>query len=169
MRQSSGPGFCPQRVKTLTVRDEFRRRSGEPASTRYWLACAKPKVAGHFALQYSFKPQNRRYSHLEHEIVFSVGPQGCHRGPTSPNLYGRFCLGDTVIIPVGLEAATDLEFKLTRTSPRPDEDEKAFDKKYPDVRDQGLDQTPVANPSEHLRYVGRRPPQNARAKCRLCG
>src|ERR1044071_2549173 len=64
------------------VTDEFQRGSGEQASTRYWLAHVKPRVAGHFGLQFSFKPQNRWYSHVEHEIFFSVGPKGCRRGPT---------------------------------------------------------------------------------------
>src|SRR4030095_12995779 len=31
--------------------------------------------------------------------------------------------------------------------------------KYPEVRDQELDKTPVANPSEHVRYVGRGVPK----------
>jgi hypothetical protein len=137
------------------IKDEFKTRSNESGGGAFWLAFSKPKRPGHFALQYRFKPKHQHYSHVEHEIFFSVGPAGCRRGPPSSGVYGRFCVGDTIIIPVVFETSTGYEFKMVRAVPA-DEDPKTFEENYPEVRDQGLDKTPVTNPSESLRYVGRR-------------
>jgi hypothetical protein len=162
-RRSSRPDAAQLRSRFLAafgndfdlVKDEFRSRSGEQGGGEYWLAYVKPTHAGYFGLQYRFKPNDNHNSHVEHEIFFGVGPRGCRRGPPSSGVYTRFCLGDTVIVPVLVNRFTEHEFKLAKSQPLRDEDWQTFEDKYPEIRDQKLDTTPVANPSESLRYVGR--------------
>ena len=122
----------------------------------YWLAYVKPHAPGYFSLQYSFKRDDKHYSHEEREIPVTVAPKGCRRGPPSSGVYPRFCMGDTIIVPVWVSGGSGFEFKLTKQPPAADEDWQTFDEKYPNFRDRDLDQTPVGNPSESLRYVGRR-------------
>lgn len=139
------------------VKDEFKSRSRESGGGEFWLAHVKPIHTGYFGLQYRYRYNDKLYSHVEHEILFSVGPRGCRRGPPASGVYGRFCLGDTVIVAIVANDFTGHEFKLARNQPLKDEkDWQTFDEKYPASRDQELDETPVPNPSESLRYVGRR-------------
>jgi hypothetical protein len=138
------------------VKDEFKSHPSGPGTGTYWLAHVKPKHTGHVALQYSFKPKGQHYSHVEHEIYFTVAPKACRRGSSSYGVYSRFCIGDTIIIPIIVEASADgHQFKLRKTPPSADEDWKTFEEKYPEARYRDLDKTPVDNPSEILRYVGR--------------
>jgi hypothetical protein len=65
------------------VKDEFKSHPSGASSGTYWLAHVKPKHPGHVALQYSFKPTGQHYSHVEHEIYFTVAPKACRRGPPS--------------------------------------------------------------------------------------
>lgn len=140
------------------VKDEFKTRVNESSGESYWLAYAKPKHAGYFYLQYRYRYNDKLYSHVEREIRFGVGPKGCRRGPPYAGTYSRFCLGDTVIVAVVIDRYTEHEFKLVKAEPLNDEkDWETFDDKHPAVRDQGLDQTQIANPAaEHLKYVGSR-------------
>ena len=131
-------------------------RSNESGGGDFWLAFVKARQPGYFTLQYSFKRDDKHYSHEEREIHITVAPKGCRRGPPSSGVYPRFCMGDTIIVPVLLSGGSGFEFKLTKQAPAADEDWKTFDEKYPEVRDSNLDKTPVTNPSESLRYVGRR-------------
>lgn len=139
------------------VKDAITSRSNEQGGGMFWLAYVRPHGPGHFSLQYSFKRDDKHYSHEEREIHFNVAPRGCRRGPPSSGVYARFCMGDTIIVPVFVSGARNHQFELTKQAPAADEDWKTFDEKYPKVRDQGLDKTPVTNPSESLRYLGRRP------------
>lgn len=138
------------------VKDEIKTRSNESGGGTFWLAYVKPHEPGHFSLQYSFKRDDKHYSHEEREIHFNVAPRGCRRGPPSFGVYARFCMGDTIIVPVIVSGAREHQFELNKQAPAPDDDGKTFDEKYPDYRDRDLDKTPAANPSESLRYVGRR-------------
>lgn len=138
------------------VKDGITSRTDEQGGGMFWLAYVKPHGPGHFSVQYSFKRDDKHYSHEEREIHFGVAPKGCRRGPPSGGVYWRFCMGDTIIVPVLIAGASSHQFKLTKRAPAADEDWKIFDEKYPETRDQGLDKTPVTNPSESLRYVGRR-------------
>jgi hypothetical protein len=114
-----------------------------------------PKRPGYFALQYRYKPKDPHFSHVEHEIYFGVGPKGCRRGPPDAGVYGRFCAGDTVIIPVVFESSNGYEFKLVKSDTAADEGSKTFDELYPNSRKRDLNEEPVANPAGSLRYVGR--------------
>jgi hypothetical protein len=138
------------------VKDGTTPRTIERGGGMYWLAYVQARQPGYFSLQYSFKRDDNHYSHEEREIHITVAPQGCRRGPPSSGVYPRFCLGDTIIVPVLVSGASSHEFKLKKQAPAADEDWKTFDEKYPDSRDRDLDKTPVENPSESLRYVGRR-------------
>lgn len=137
------------------VRDQVAVRTIAQGGGSFWLAHAKPLGPGHFSLTYSFKRDDQHYSHEEHEIYFTVAPKGCRRGPPTSGVYGRFCVGDTIIVPVFVSAGAGHRFKLTKQTPAADEDWKSFAEKYPDNRDHQLDKTPVENPGENLRYVGR--------------
>ena len=86
----------------------------------------------------------------------TVAPKGCRRGPPSSGVYPRFCMGDTIIVPVFVAGASSHQFKLTKQPPAANEDWQTFDEKYPNFNDRDLDKTPVENPSASLRYVGRR-------------
>jgi hypothetical protein len=138
------------------VKDELNTRSSESGGGTFWLAYVKARQPGYFTLQYSFKRDDKHYSHEEREIHFTVAPKGCRRGSPSSGVYSRFCMGDTIIVPVFVAGASSHQFKLTKQPPAADEDWRTFDEKYPDSRDRDLDKTPVGNPSESLRYVGRR-------------
>ena len=138
------------------VQDKITSRSNESGGGAFWLAFVKARQPGYFTLQYSFKRDDKHYSHEEREIHITVAPKGCRRGPPSSGVYPRFCMGDTIIVPVLVSGGSGFEFKLTKQAPAADEDWKTFAEKYPDFRDGDLDKTPVTNPSESLRYVGRR-------------
>jgi hypothetical protein len=140
------------------VYDKFTTRPRESGGETFWLAYAKPKHTGYFSLQYRYRYDGKLYSHVEHEIHFGVGPKGCRRGPPYAGTYSRFCLGDTVILPILIERFTEHEFRLVKAEPLDDEkDWETFDDKHPETLDPGLDQTQVANPAaESLRYVGYR-------------
>ncbi|HEX6189127.1 MAG TPA: hypothetical protein VFZ40_13695 [Pyrinomonadaceae bacterium] len=138
------------------VKDGITPRTNEQGGGMYWLAYVKARQPGYFSLQYSFKRDDKHYSHEEREIHITVAPKGCRRGPPSSGVYPRFCMGDTIIIPVFIAGATSHQFELKKQAPAADEDWKTFDEKYPNFRDRDLDKTPVENPSESLRYVGRR-------------
>ncbi|HKP36804.1 MAG TPA: hypothetical protein VJT71_08090 [Pyrinomonadaceae bacterium] len=138
------------------IKDEIKSQPVERGGGTYWLAYANPKGPGHFALQYRFKDNDGFNSHSEREISFGVGAQGCRRGPPDAGVYSRFCVGDTIIIPFLWQPSTEHEFKLKAILPAEGEDTRTFEEKYPETRDQGLDKTPVDNPAESLKYVGRR-------------
>lgn len=138
------------------VKDELKRRPDESGRDTFWLAYVKPQGLGYFALEHSFKPENQAYSHVEHIFGFTVAPQGCRRGVPSFGVYSRFCMGDTIIVPILVTGAASHKFELITVPPAPDEDWRTFAEKHPDSRDRGLDKTPAENPSENLLYVGRR-------------
>ena len=69
------------------VKDEIAPRSNEQGGGMFWLAYVRPRGPGHFALQYSFKRDDKHYSHEERELSVSVAPKGCRRGPPSSGVY----------------------------------------------------------------------------------
>jgi hypothetical protein len=138
------------------VKDELKPRPDDNGRDVFWLAYVKPRGPGHFVLRYRFKPDDKHYSHVERQIYFTVAPRGCRRGPPSFGVYGRFCMGDTIVVPVIVSGAAGHSFELIKRAPASDEDWRTIDEKYADSRDRDLDKTPVENPSESLRYVGRR-------------
>lgn len=138
------------------VKDETTSRTIEQGGGTFWLAYLRPHAPGHFSLQYSFKRDDKHYSHEEREIRFSVAPKGCRRGPPSAGVYARFCMDDTIIVPVFVLGASRHQFELKKQALAADDDGKTFDEEYPNFRDRDLDTAPVSNPSQSLQYVGRR-------------
>ena len=153
------------------VRDELTRRSTYHGGSAYWLAHVRPKRAGHFSLKYAYRyedPVNKGaplYTHVERTIPIPVGPRGCWRRPQYMASYYLPCLGDTVILPVLLDAYrstyTGHTFVFTVNSL----DETAGSVKGPEPwelslrpeEDAGLRADEVPNPlAEHLKYLGSR-------------
>jgi hypothetical protein len=163
-RRSTPPDSASLRASFLAtfgsdfelVRDKITSRTNEQGGGIFWLAYVKARQPGYFTLQYSFKRDDKHYSHEERDIHFSVAPKGCRRGPPSGGVHSRFCMGDTIIVPVLLSGGSGFEFKLTKQAPAENEDWLMFDDRYPGYRDHELDKTPVENSSKSLRYVGRR-------------
>lgn len=136
------------------VKDELKTRSNESGGGTYWLAHLKPKHAGYFVLTYRYNYNDSHYSHVERDFLLRIGPAGCRRGPPYSGSYARFCVGDTVIVPIVINTFTEHEFTLT-SKPYKSSDDDIFEKERPvdsDVK-QGDD---IINPaSDILRYVGR--------------
>ncbi|MGZ8845584.1 MAG: hypothetical protein ACXW3C_03890 [Pyrinomonadaceae bacterium] len=133
------------------IKDEMKIRAVERGGGTYWLAFVKPKRTGYFYLQYRY-PESDHLDIREHEIRFSIGPEKCRRGGPSSGVYGRFCLGDTIIVPVLVNNYAGHEFKLTKAE-YTDEKEDATTST---TDSSGLDTSPVNNPAlPTLRYAGR--------------
>jgi hypothetical protein len=133
------------------IRDQLTTRSIGRGGGTFWLAFVKAKRTGYFALQYRYR-EGRPKDIWEHEIHFSIGPQGCRRGTPDSGVYGRFCLGDTIIIPVRVNNYSGHVFKLARAEYADGKEEPAnsnFDTKDGDT-------SAVANPAAPiLRYISR--------------
>jgi hypothetical protein len=136
------------------VKDELKTRSNESGGGTYWLAHLKPKRSGYFVLTYRYNYNDSHYSHVERDFLLRIGPAGCRRGPPYSGSYARFCVGDTVIVPIVINTFTEHEFTLT-SKPYTSSDDDIFEKERPlesDVK-QGDE---ITNPaSDMLRYVGR--------------
>lgn len=133
------------------LKDEMKTRSVERGGGTYWLAFVKPKRTGYFYLQYRYQ-ESGHLDIREHEIRFSIGSERCRRGAPSSGVYGRFCLGDTIIVPVLVNSYAGHEFKITKaeyTNEKEDASASTADSSH-------LDTSPVDNPAlPTLRYAGR--------------
>jgi hypothetical protein len=140
------------------LKSEFKTRANARGGGLYWLAYLAPKRTGYFYLQHRYRDSDPLYSHVEQEIHLGVGPKGCHRGAPYAGTYSRFCLGDTIILPMLTNNFSEHEFKLVKADySAGDKDWETFDDLHPEARDQGLDKMQAENPAgESLRYVGRR-------------
>lgn len=150
------------------VRDELVRRSAYYGGGAYWLAHVRPKRAGSFSLKYTYRyedPFNKEdplYTHVAHTITINVGPRGCYRPPQHLNAFSWPCLGDTVILPVVLDAYkrtyTEHKFEFAVLSvSKGGEPAGPNDWQRVELRRQeaGLGKDEIANPlAEHLKYVG---------------
>jgi hypothetical protein len=133
------------------VSDQLKPRAVERGGGSYWLAFVKPKRTGYFSLQYRYR-EGGPLETREHEIHFSIGPQGCRRGPPNSGVYGRFCLGDTIIVPVLVNNYSGHEFKLAKAEYA----EGREDPTDSGVDSQGLDKSAVTNQAAPImRYAGR--------------
>lgn len=131
------------------VKDELTRRSNWHGGQLFWLVYVQPKHVGHYALRYRYNYNGSHYSHVERELPFRAGKQGCLRDLQDNGLYARFCLGDTVILPIAIENYTEHEFSLKFTSEQMGEeiDTVLGEPK----RSKDLPNNPV---EEHLVYIG---------------
>jgi hypothetical protein len=136
------------------VKGEMKERSNLSGGGTYWLAHIKPRHPGSFKLIYRYNYNDPHYSHVEREFGLNVGRKGCRRGVPNTGWYHRFCVGDTIILPVIVNNFTEHEFSLTSQVYTP-EDDAVWEKAYPGWVDVGADQSLVNNPlAEHLKYVG---------------
>jgi hypothetical protein len=97
------------------VKDELAQRSNWHGGQLFWLVHVKPAHAGHFTIKHRFKYNDPLYSHVERELRLRVGKQGCLRSPMHPGNFAKFCLGDTVILPIDINKFTEHEFSLRVT------------------------------------------------------
>jgi hypothetical protein len=136
------------------VKDEFTGRANAKGGGTYWLVHVKPTHGGYFLLNYRYNYNHPHYSHVERDFPLGVGPAGCRRGPPHYGSYSKFCVGDTIIVPIIINNFTEHEFKLTSKAYTA-EDEASFEKRYPGPAERNVNAAPVANPAADLmRYVG---------------
>lgn len=151
------------------VRDELTRRSAYHGGGAYWLAHLRPKRPGRFTLKYAysyedpFTKEEPRAWRAEHSIAFVVGPRGCRRRQRHfATAFYQPCLGDTVILPVALDAYRRVyaghafEFTAHPAGPRqPPPGPEEWERDLTRAEDAKLRRDPVANPAaEHLKYLG---------------
>jgi hypothetical protein len=160
-RRTKQPDAATLRVKFVEafgkdfdlVKDEMKTRSVASGGGTFWLASVKPKRTGYFFLLYSYRESFPIFSR-EHEFRLDVGAKGCRRGPPQSRTYNRFCLGDTVIIPVLVSDSMEHEFMMVRAD-YTDAASKTFDEQYPQLPEQKLNPTEVPNPAaDSLRFIG---------------
>jgi hypothetical protein len=135
------------------VKDEFKRSPNAGGGSNYWLVYIKPKQAGFFKLTYRYKYSDSHYSHVEREFGINVGQRSCRRGAPSAGSYYRFCLDDTIIVPVIIDGFTEHQFSLTSSAYTPDQDlayEPAKSYSSAETSAGPLVNNPLA---EHLRFV----------------
>lgn len=136
------------------VKDEFKEHSNASGGGTYWLVHLKAKHSGYFVLNYRYNYNDPHYSHVQRDFSLNIGAAGCRRGPPYYGSYSRFCVEDTIIVPIIINNFSEHEVKLTSTA-YAKEDEAAFEDRYPTSEDRGLNSSQVANPAaEFMRYVG---------------
>lgn len=150
------------------VRDELTRRSTYHGGGAYWLAHLRPKRPGGFTLKYAYRYEDpfttgdTRETRAEHSFQLNVGPRGCRRRPAHMASSFEPCLGDTVIVPIALDAYrrvyTGHTFEFTarpaapRAAPAGPED---WELRLSQQQDAELRRDAVANPlAAHLKYLG---------------
>jgi hypothetical protein len=134
----------------LLLKDQLNEQNSSANAGSYWLAYIQPKKTGHFAIKYRYNYNGKLYSHVETELRFRVGKTGCRRGPLGYGRYSKFCLGDTIILPIAVENFTEHEFSFKFT------DEFVNDVDW--TTDTDLNTTaPTANPlSPNFAFIGAR-------------
>ena len=137
------------------VKDEMKTRPVERGGGTYWLGYVQPKRTGVFYLQYRYL-ESGPFEVREHEFRLRIGPEKCRRGPPASGIYERFCLGDTVIVPVLVNDYAGHEFKLAKAEAPNETPNETEDSPVQVPRPTGLDTAPVDNPAAPvLLYAGR--------------
>jgi hypothetical protein len=131
-------------------RDELAGLESEKRPGAYWLVHVKPKTTGHFTIKYTYKYNDPFYSEGENEIPIGVAEKTCGRRPSPQAGVARFCLGDTVILPIRAGNRYDYSFSI-----------KFVDQKYDPANEFPLTnlaesyELKVANPLEpQLKLIG---------------
>jgi len=130
--------------------DELAGLESEKLPGAYWLVKVKPKKAGHYAVKYVYKYNDKFYSEGENVIRFGVGGSPCDRRPHSEGGISRFCSNDTIILPVRAANRYDYTFEIKYTYEDP-----AFSalKKPSETIDPAV--AKIQNPlSAHLKFIG---------------
>jgi len=136
------------------AKDEFKIRDNARGGGSYWLAHVKARHSGYYVLTYSYKENDPHYSHVERDFFLRIGPSGCHRGPPSTGSYARFCVGDTIIVPIIINNFSARAFEL-KSQKYSIADDDIFEKERPSELNAGTNAASVMNPAADLmRYVG---------------
>lgn len=132
--------------------DELAGLESEKRPGAYWLVKVKPKKPGHYALKFSYKYNDPFYDEGENVLYVRVGGKVCDRQPHDEGGIARFCLGDTVILPVRAGNRYDYIFdvKYTYEDPANSNVKKTLLPMDPSAE---LTSNPLAT---HLRYLGSR-------------
>jgi len=101
--------------RATIVRDELNEPNGSANAGSYWLVYIQPKNTGHYSIKYRYNYNGTLYSHVERDLRFRVGETGCRRVPMGHGHYAKFCIGDTIILPIAVENFTEHEFSLKFT------------------------------------------------------
>jgi hypothetical protein len=132
------------------VRDELAGLESEKLPGAYWLVHIKPKRTGHFTIKYTYRYNDPFYSEGENELLIGVAGKLCNRRPSPQAGVARFCLGDTVILPVRAGNRYDYSFSI-----------KYVDQKYnpadefPLTNTEGNYEVKAPNPLKHyLKFIG---------------
>lgn len=136
------------------VKSEFKQLSNARGGGSYLLMHVRAKHSGYYTLTYRYKYNDPHYSHVERDFSLRVGAKGCRRGPPNLGSYSRYCVGDTIIIPIALNNFSEHQFKLS-SQPYTKEDETSFAEQYPGSDEMVLEFGQVLNPvSDQLLYLG---------------
>jgi hypothetical protein len=135
------------------VRHELSYGLRERGGT-FWLVHATPTRSGDFHLRYRYdyfvraRPDDRHYTHVQHESYVRVGERGCWRRREHRDV----CLGDTIILPFVLDDHRAHTFSLTFRGQY-----AGYGPLGPGALPQGLRPATdsIANPAAaHLRFLG---------------
>lgn len=138
------------------VRDELAGLESEKRPDAYWLVSVKPKRTGHYAVKYVYKYDDPFYGDGENTINVRVGPGKCDRQSEAESGISRFCLGDTVILPVRAGNRYNYSFSVKFTEEAAPETDRSPLRDYAaEVLAQQSSGEPVKNPLEsHLKFLG---------------
>jgi hypothetical protein len=144
---------------TAAAAEHFEILGGELAGLEsekrpgaYWLVKVNPKKPGHYAVKFTYKYNDPFYDEGENVLYVRVGGKICDRQASPEAGIARFCLGDTVILPVRAGNRYDYKFEIKYTFEEP---EKYTPKPGKAPADPGA--AKISNPLEsYLRYLGTR-------------
>lgn len=130
--------------------DELAGLESEKRPGAYWLVRVKPKRSGHYAVRFTFKYNHPSYDEGENVLYVRVGGKICDRQAQPQAGIARFCLGDTVILPIRAANRYAYSFQIKYTYEEP-EDFRGKKAKAPADQDAAEVQNPVG---PYLRYLG---------------
>lgn len=130
------------------VKSELSGLDSEKRNDLYWLAHVKPKKPGHYYVRYTFKYNDRFYTSGDFKIAVRVGRPNCDRQSGGIGI-SRFCLGDTVILPVRAANRYDYEFSIKYT--RDGDPETERQQSYGTLPDPPAVNNPLA---ANIKYIG---------------
>jgi len=138
------------------VRDELAGLEAEKRPDAYWLVRVRPKRTGHYAVKYVYKYNDPFYGDGENTINIGVDPGKCDRRSEAESGISRFCLGDTVILPVRAGNRYNYSFSVKYTEEAAPEIGPIPWRNYvTTIQPQSPSGEPVKNPLEsNLRFLG---------------
>jgi hypothetical protein len=138
------------------VGDEIAGLESEKRPGAYWLVRVRPKKTGHYAVKYVYKYDDTFYGDGENTINIGVDPGKCDRRSEAESGISRFCLGDTVILPVRAGNRYNYSFSVKYTEEAAPKIDRVPLRDYgAAVLEQQASGGPVKNPLEsNLKFLG---------------